>query len=410
MSVLFIIFYFTFFSFGKFLSEILSRFINNQFANFVLGVVKSITKSEIIYDFFESGIVGGIGSVFSFLPQVVILFLCLGIMEDSGYLSRVAFSLDDIFSKVGLSGKSVYTLLMGFGCSTSACMTARVMEDRNSKIKTAMLAPYMSCSAKLPIYAVLGSAFFGASNVFVIFAMYMVGVLVALVLSVFYEKRLAELAITSGKQFLFRVGSVLISVNIIIWVLTSFSFGFSFVKISGEASMLEVLGGIIAPIFSPLGFGSWGATSALLAGLIAKEVIVSTIAMVNGVNSSSENYIQSVSKSLTMPNSAVCFNPASALSYMVFCLLYSPCIATISVLKKEVGKKWLIVSVFVQFIIAYLISLIVYSSVSLILSKGILMFLLIFMVFILVLFALFSLIKRFSKRNSCHLCGKCKRS
>lgn len=432
MLIMLAIFYFTFFSFGAYLSNLLSNFVQGTLGGAVLRLVKSVTSSAIIYDFFSTAIIGGLGSVFSFLPQVVILFLCLGILEDSGYLSRVAFSLDDIFSKIGLSGKSVYTLLMGFGCSTTACLTARTMEDKNSKIKTAMLAPYMSCSAKLPIYAVIGSAFFGAKNVFVIFALYMLGVVVALLLSVFYEKtflkskeqsfilefppyrvtkpkRLIALSADSIKMFLIRIGSLLISVNIIVWVLSSFSFTFAFVQTQGGVSMLETLGKILAPIFVPLGFGTWGATSALIAGLIAKEIIISSIAMFNGL--SVENAVNSnISNSLTIATNAVCFTPASALSYMVFCLLYSPCLATIAVLKKEVGKKWTFVSIVVQFVLAYAISLIIYASTNLILNKGIVLFLLFAVAFLLVGYSLFVIIKKISKKHNCSNCGACARS
>jgi len=426
-GVLLLIFYFTFFSVGSFLSEKLSYFVENVFGEWLLGLVKSCTNSVIIYDFFSTAIIGGLGSVFSFLPQVVILFLCLGLLEDSGYLSRVAFSLDDIFSKVGLSGKSVYTLLMGFGCSTSACLTARTMEDKNSKIKTAILAPYMSCSAKLPIYVVIGSAFFGASNVFVIFALYMLGVVVALLLSVFFDKtflkskeqsfvlefppyrltkpkRLLKLAWDNIKLFLIRIGSILVSVNIIIWVLSSFSFDFKFVLESGGQSMLQTLGHILTPIFAPLGFGTWGATSALLAGLIAKEIIVSSIAMFNGISPSS-NMQEQISRSLTNPANVVFFTPASAISYMVFCLLYSPCFATISVLSREIGKKWTFISCLVQLVVAYLISLILYTSINLILNKGILTFLLLFLFIALLTYSLALLLKK--KKSKC---AGCKRS
>ncbi len=430
MLVMLAIFYFTFFSVGKYLSEVLSTFVQNTVGGALISFVKSITNNEIILDFFSTAIIGGLGSVFSFLPQVVILFLCLGILEDSGYLSRVAFSLDDIFSKVGLSGKSVYTLLMGFGCSTSACLTARTMEDKNSKIKTAMLAPYMSCSAKLPIYAVIGSAFFGASNVFVVFSLYMLGVVVALILSIFYEKtflkskeqsfilefppyritkpkRLICLCLDSIKMFLIRIGSLLVSVNIIVWVLSSFSFKFAFVQLQGGISMLESLGKVLSPIFVPLGFGTWGATSALIAGLIAKEIIVSSIAMFNGISMGESGINNKISASLRVVNNPVYFSPASALSYMVFCLLYSPCLATIAVLKKEVGKKWTFVSIIVQFVLAYVISLIVFVSVSLILNKGIWLFVLFVAVFLLVLFSVVSLLKKFHHKKTCKNCRKC---
>ncbi len=431
LLVLLAVFYLTFFSLGSYLSDMLSNFIQSTVKNGILSLIKSITNNAIIYDFFSTAIIDGLGSVLSFLPQVVILFLCLGILEDSGYLSRVAFSLDDIFSKIGLSGKSVYTLLMGFGCSTSACLTARTMDDKNSQIKTAMLAPYMSCSAKLPIYAVIGSAFFGVNNVFVVFAMYMLGVVVALLLSVFYEKsflkskaqsfilefppyrltkpkRLLYLTIDNIKMFLVRIGTLLISVNIIVWILSNFSFTFAFVKSTGEASMLETLGKVLSPIFIPLGFGSWGATSALLAGLVAKEIIISSIAMFNGVSLSNKTLNSKISQSLRISTNPVCFTPASALSYMVFCLLYSPCLATIMVLRKEIGKKWTLISIIVQFVVAYIMALIVYASTSLILNKGIGVFLIFALVFVLCLFAIIMIIKRFKHIKSCKKCTSCK--
>ena len=371
---------------------------------------------------------GGIGTVFSFLPQVVILFVCLGVLEDSGYLSRVAFCLDDIFSKVGLSGKSVYTLLMGFGCSTTACLTARTMEDKNSKIKTAMLAPYMSCTAKLPIYVVIGSAFFGANNVFIIFALYLLGVVIALLLSVFYDKfylkstnqsfilefpqyklvslkRIIKIAKDNINLFLIRVGSLLISVNIIVWVLSNFSFSLKYISIYGGSSILETLGKLLAPIFLPLGFNNWGAVSALLAGLIAKEVIVSSISIINGVNE--RLGFKSISNSLRNPASVITFTPASAISFMTFSLLYTPCLATTATLLKEIGKKWTIISIIVQFVIAYFVSFILFQSINLILNNGLISFLMFLLVTSLVTIAIILVIKKISLKkckNNCHRC------
>lgn len=411
LLVLCVVFYLTFFSVGKFLSTNLAYFVQEVIGKNLVSFIKSLTSSKILIDFFETALIGGVGAVFSFLPQVVILFLCLSVLEDSGYLSRVAFCLDDIFKRVGLSGKSVYTLLMGFGCSTSACLTAKTMEDKNSKIKTAMLTPYVSCSAKLPIYSVVGGAFFGASNVFVILALYLLGVVVAMLLSVFYEKtflkskeqsfilefppyknvsikRLFEVSLQNIKQYMIRIGSVLISVNVIVWVLSSFSLTFGFCMQTGQKSILQSLGHFLAPIFKPLGFGSWGATSALISGLIAKEVIVSTLAMINGVNGAN------VSSSLTNTASAVYFTPASAISFMVFCLLYSPCLATFSVLKKEIGKKWTYISLIVQFFIAYVLSMVLYLAVSVILQKGIVLFLIFITFALLVASALKFLLKK----------------
>ena len=427
-AIMLLIFYLTFFSVGKHLSAFLMDFIQNDVGVHICNLIKSVTSSPIIYDFFRVAIIGGLGSIFSFLPQVIILFICLGVLEESGYLSRLAFMLDGTFSKVGLCGKSVYTLLMGFGCSAVSCLTARTMEDKNTKIKTAMIAPYLSCSAKLPLYTVLGSAFFGASNVFVIFAMYLLGVIVALLLSVFYEKtflksgkqtfilefppyrtvgfkKILVITLQNIKQFIVRVGTTLFAVNIIVWVLSNFSFTFKYVPLLGGFSMLESIGKIISPIFSPLGFGSWGATSALLAGLVAKEIIVSSIAMINGVYNQPNYYFQ-ISNSLTNKLNPIHFTPASAISYMVFCLLYLPCVATMAVLKKEIGKKWLFTSMIVQFFVAYVISLVVYHMVNIVLNKGIMFLLLYFCLFGAIAFALVYFIKHFGFKK-CHGCRKC---
>ena len=300
------IFYVTFFSFGKILSNSLSAFIENYVGIPIINYLEKFNKNSWIIGLFEIALIGGVGSIISFLPQVALLFFFLSILEDSGYLSRLAFVFEDILSKVGLSGKSVYTLLMGFGCSTTAVMTARNMEDKNSKIKTVLLCPYMSCSAKFPIYAVIGGAFFGNLNIFYIFGLYLLGVIIAISLSFIYEKtilkskdqsfilefppyrvssikRISILLFKNIKDFIVRVGSIIIAMNVIIWILSNFSFKFNYLKNVNERSMLESLGRVIAPIFSPLGFGNWAIVASLIAGLIAKEIVVTSIAMFNKI-------------------------------------------------------------------------------------------------------------------------------
>ena len=428
-----IIFYLTFFSIGAFLSAFLGDFIQNILGAKLIDLISSICNIPWVIGLFENGIVAGLGSILSFLPQVVLLFLFLSILEDSGYLARIAFSFEDIFKKVGLSGKSVYTLLMGFGCSATACLTARNMEDKNSKIKTAMLTPYMSCSAKLPIYAVLGGAFFGASNVFVVFFLYLLGVFVAIILSMILEKtvlksknqsfilefppyripkikRIFNIISDNLKQFIIRIGSVIFSMNIIVWLLGSFSFCFAYVPTDGGMSMLESLGRFLSPIFIPLGFGNWGATSALLAGLVAKEIIVSSIAIFNGINSSDVSINKQIQASIINPNSSVFFTQSSVLSYLVFCLFYMPCIATMSVLNKEIGIKWTLISIIIEFVLAYFISFIVYNIYNLCLTYGF-GFILIFVICIaIVLFSIIFVVRHLKSKDKCKFCGyKCKK-
>ena len=372
------IFYLTFFSLGAFLSQILSDGLNLLSVPF-LSWLEAVASNGWIFNLFHVAIIGGLNTILSFLPQVVLLFFFLTILEDSGYMSRIAFVFDDIFEKIGLSGKSVYTLLMGFGCSTSAIMTSRNMEDKNAKIKTALLCPYMSCSAKIPIYTIIGGAFFGAKNLFVIWGLYALGVTIAIFFAKLLDKtvlksekqsfilefppyrktsikRIFKILWKSIKEFAIKVGSIVITMNIVVWVLSSFSFKFEYVS---NGSMLESLGRILAPIFTPLGFGNWAIASALLAGFVAKEIVVSSIAMFNGIDGNSKELI---AKSIFLQTSVIFFkNKASALAFLVYCLLYTPCAASVAMLKQEVGRKWAIFSVCSQLLIAYIVALIVYN-------------------------------------------------
>ena len=432
LGIMALIFYLTFFSVGAFFSSILSDFIQNVIGANLVNFIAGVCDIPWVIGLFENGIVAGLGSILSFLPQVVLLFFFLSSLEDSGYLARLAFSFEDIFKKLGLSGKSVYTLLMGFGCSATAALTARNMEDKNSKIKTAMLTPYMSCSAKLPIYAVLGGAFFGASNIFIVFSLYLLGVVVAIILSMILEKtalksknqsfilefppyripsfkRVLNIIGDNLKQFIIRIGSVIFAMNIIVWLLGSFSFSFTYVPDTGGVSMLEGIGKFLAPIFIPLGFGNWGATSALIAGLVAKEVIVSSIAIFNGIDVNAGSMTEQVQSSILSPNSAVYFTPASALSYMVFCLIYMPCIATMSVLNKEIGTKWTVISIIIELVIAYLLSLVVYNLYNFINIFGLGYFAILLIGLIIIGVSVTFIIKHLKSKDKCKVCGyKCK--
>lgn len=432
LGIMALIFYLTFFSVGAFFSSILSDFIQNVIGANLVNFIAGVCDIPWVIGLFENGIVAGLGSILSFLPQVVLLFFFLSILEDSGYLARLAFSFEDIFKKLGLSGKSVYTLLMGFGCSATAALTARNMEDKNSKIKTAMLTPYMSCSAKLPIYAVLGGAFFGASNIFIVFSLYLLGVVVAIILSMILEKtalksknqsfilefppyripsfkRVLNIIGDNLKQFIIRIGSVIFAMNIIVWLLGSFSFSFTYVPDTGGVSMLESIGKFLAPIFIPLGFGNWGATSALIAGLVAKEVIVSSIAIFNGIDVNAGSMTEQVQSSILNPSSAVYFTPASALSYMVFCLIYMPCIATMSVLNKEIGTKWTVISIIIELVIAYLLSLVVYNLYNFINIFGFGHFAILLIGLIIIGVSVTFIIKHLKSKDKCKACGyKCK--
>lgn len=422
-------FYLTFFSFGAWLSDgltfLLDKFVGQPLIDFLINVFGS---DSWIIGLFQNAIIGGVGSILTFLPQVALLFFFLSLLEDSGYLSRVAFVFEDILGKVGLSGKSVYTLLMGFGCSTTAVLTARNMDDKNSKIKTGLLTPYMSCSAKFPIYAVLGGAFFGANNIWVIIGIYFLGVAVAILMSYIFEKtflpskkqsfilefppyrmmsfkRTFSLLWINVKLFVARVGTLIVAMNVIVWILSNFSFTCQYIVNTGGESMLESLGKIFAPLFIPLGFNSWGLVSALIAGLVAKEVIVSSIAMFNG---NGELSISALGQSLMDSSSAVYFvSGASVLSYLVFCLLYFPCLATTSVLIKEIGRKWTVIGVLLEFLVAYVVSMLVYFFALICQIYGVWKIILSVFATMIVLFSIMIIYKRIKNKKCCGKCENC---
>lgn len=421
------IFYLTFFSLGAFFSSALSSLlglITEPISQFLISKLGDGFWCAL----FNDALFGGLNTVLSFLPQVVLLFFFLSLLEDSGYLSRVAFIFEDILGKVGLSGKSVYTLLMGFGCSTTAIMTARNMDNKNSKIKTALVCPYMSCSAKIPIYAVVGGAFFGANNIFVIIGLYLLGVIVAITVSKILDmtflksdnttfilefppyrhmslRRTMKVLLANSKQFLIKIGSVMIAMNVIVFLLSSFSFSFRYCA-NGEGSILQSLGKFLAPCFAPLGFDNWAVVSALLAGLIAKEVVVSSIAMFNGIDAGSTQLIK---ESILLPTSVVYFaSYASVLSFLVFSLLYVPCLASISTLLDEVGKKWTIVGVIIELFTAYVASFIVFNIAFAIEIFGWSAVLILFAIIFILLSIIF--IYRFIKRKKCPFnCKNCQK-
>lgn len=217
-------------------------------------------------------------------------------------------------------------------------------------------------------------------------------------------KRTFKILWENVKLFLIRIGTVIFSLNLIVWLLQSFSFGFKFVPTEGGTSMLKAIGTVIAPIFIPLGFGNWGAASALIAGLAAKEIIVSSIAMFNGVDVLGDSMKSQTMRSITSPLSVVFFTPASALSFMVFCLLYSPCLATISVFKKEIGGKWTAISVALQFAIAYILALLTYNIYRLVEGLGAVNSIFIFLGLGLIIICSCYLYFKFKKRNFCSYC------
>ena len=377
------IFYLTFGKVGGILTDLFSNFLSNYiFEPFVL-LLSKFTQNQFVVAFFCDAVCGAIGSILSFLPQIVLMYLGLYILEDSGYMSRLAFIFDDHMQKVGLSGKSIFTLLMCFGCSTTGALTSRNQNDKNTKIKTALLTPYLSCSAKLPIYSVVLGAFFPRHKFLFVIGFYLLGIIASIAICKMLNKtylksfnndfilemppyrfpsikKITKNVFVNIKEFLIRAGSVLLVFSCIVWLLQNF-------KING-VSILEFIANIISPLFKPIGLNSPSIVLALLCGVVAKEMIVSTIGIIN--NLGSESTIQNISQSLLISSSAFCLSPASALSFLTFATLYLPCISTFAVLKKEIGTKWASIGTIIQLFVSYILSFVVFRISSYFLING----------------------------------------
>ena len=329
-------------------------------------------------DWFKSliidGIIGGVGSVIVFLPVIMALFLCISFLEDSGYMARVAFIMDKIIRKMGLSGKAFIPLIIGFGCSVPGVMSARTLESEKDRKLAALLVPLMSCNARLPVYLIFAGAFFKGRESLVVASLYLVGIIIAFIIGILFKntifkkddepfiielpeyklpevKSLALHTWEKGKGFLKKAGTIIFSLSIIVWVLSNFN-------LSGmtdiNSSFMASIGKAISPIFIPLGFASWQSSVALLAGIMAKEVVVGTMGVIYGSDLTS-----------ILPT---VFTPLSAYSFLIFVLLYTPCVSLIATMKKEYGNKMAAFSVTYQLVLAWIVSFIVYNAGSLILK------------------------------------------
>lgn len=413
-----VIFYLTFFLIGAPLSKFLSSALDCTLGKWSLQIFTAcFGGTHWLTLLIRETVIGGIGTILSFLPQIVLLFFFLAVLEESGYLSRVAFVFDDLLAKIGLSGRSIYTLLLGFGCSASAILTARNMDDKRAKIKTTIVTPFLSCSARLPIYLAVGGAFFGSRNIFVILGLYALGIIVMVASSLLLEKTILKsnkqsfllefpayrgvslfaalkLLWKNTKSFVLRVGSTLLAMNIIVWVFSNFSFAFDYVGSGGE-NMLGSIAKFISPVFSPLGFSAWGLIVALLVGIVAKEGVVGTMVMLSGGN---------LVQALFCQNGVIGFASASAvLSFLTFCLLYVPCLSTIAVMKKEIGTKWTLFACGMQILVAYIVAFIVFN-----LSRAIHIFGLIkIVIIILAILGIILLIAKLFRKKPCDKCNAC---
>ena len=372
MLVMFVI---TFGPFGSWLQDGVSALID-LFSGWLEGTLAAAGAPDVLISLVCDGIISGVGGVLSFLPQIALLFFFLSFLEDSGYMSRAAFIMDRLLRRFGLSGKAFIPMLMGFGCSVPAIMGARTMENEKDRRMTILLIPFMSCSAKLPVYGLLSAAFFGPWAGLVVFGLYVIGMVVGILSGILFKhtlfsgepapfvlelppyrfpsmENIATHVWQKVKGFLVKAGTLILAMSVVLWLLQSFDFSLHMVDDAAN-SMLGTLGALIAPIFAPLGFGFWQAAVALLTGFIAKEMVVSSLSMFYGF-------------SLTAAGTAVAaamtgFTPLSAFSMLVFILLYVPCVAATSTMAKELGSaKWTVFSVCWQIGVAYVVSLLVHT-------------------------------------------------
>lgn len=371
IGIMGIVFFLTFNVIGSFLQGILENGVS-IITNYVDTLLTQAQINVALHSLIIDGIFNGVGTVLSFLPIIVTLFFFLSILEDSGYMARVAFIMDKLLRKIGLSGRSIVPMLIGFGCTVPGVMASRTLSSRRDRQMTIILTPFMSCSAKLPIYAFFTSVFFPGKGALVMIFLYVFGILTSIIFALILKgslfkgepvpfvmelpnyrmpgaKNVCQLLWEKAKDFLQRAFTVIFVATIVIWFLQTFDLRFNIVTESKD-SILAILAGYIAPIFNPLGFGDWRISTALISGFMAKESVVSTLSILYGST-------QSLLMSLTIP---------AALSLLIFCLLYTPCIAAIAAIKRELNGKWALIVVFGQCLIAWLASFVVYHLILLV--------------------------------------------
>ena len=364
IGIMFLVFFLTFNVIGAFLQGLLEKGIAMLTDN-LTELMTTVGVNEALRSLIVDGIFAGVGSVLSFMPIIVVMFFFLSILEDSGYIARVAFVMDKSLRRIGLSGRSIVPMLIGFGCTVPAVMATRTMPSERDRRMTILLTPFMSCSAKLPIYAFFVNEFFPKQGGFVMIGLYLLGIVMGIIIALVYKKTLfrgeavpfvmelpnyrmpgaknvIQLLWEKAKDFLQRAFTVILLATVVVWLLQSFDLSFNLVEDAGD-SILALVSKIIAPVLKPIGLGDWRICTALISGFMAKESVVSTLEILF------DNGVQTALSTL------------SAASLLVFSLLYTPCIAAITSIKRELGNKWAIAVVIWQCAVAWIASFIVYN-------------------------------------------------
>lgn len=351
---------------GQPLSDILDGLLNDSLMPFVSNMLTN--SSPWFQSLIIDGIIGGVGGIIVLLPIILSLFVCITILEDSGYMSRVAFIMDKLMRKMGLSGKAFIPMIVGFGCTVPAIMSARTLESEKDRKLTALLVPLMSCNARLPVYTIFASVFFSDHQGLVVASLYFLGVLLAFIIGILFKntlfkkdeepfiielseykkpelKSILKQTLDKAKGFLVKAGTLIFAMSVVIWFLSNFSLTGMVDDVNN--SILASIGSFIAPIFAPLGFGNWQSSVSLLTGLLAKETVLSSMQVI---------FAGDLSLVLTSH-----FTALSAYSFLVFVLLYTPCVSVIGAMKKEYGVKFTLFSVSYQLALAWIVSFLVFN-------------------------------------------------
>ena len=371
IGIMFMVFFLTFNVIGDFLQQLLESGI--EFLTIKAdAALTAFNVNSVLHSLIIDGIFNGVGSILSFLPLIVVLFFFLSILEDSGYMARVAFVMDKPLRKIGLSGRSIVPMLIGFGCTVPGVMATRTLPSERDRKMTILMTPYMSCNAKMPIYGLFAAAFFGGRKGIVYVSMYVLGILVSLIMAWFFRlfffkgeavpfvmelpnyrmpraKNVMRLLWEKAKDFVERAFSVIFIATLLIWFLTTFDFRMDMVTDSKD-SILAAVAGVLTPIFAPLGFADWRICVALIAGFMAKESVVSTLSVLFGT-------VAAFQAALPM---------LAAMALLVFCLLYTPCVAAVSSFKRELGGKWALGIVAEQCAVAWIAAFIIHTLMTLI--------------------------------------------
>jgi len=377
LALMWLTFYVTF-TLSTPLSDMIDGFFADTLATFAGDTLTSAGAPDYVISFAGDALIGGLGSVFVFVPPIFMLFLIIAILEDSGYMARAAFVMDKLMSKLGLHGKSFLPMILGFGCGVPAIMATRTLENEKDRILTVLISPFMSCGARLPVYVLFAAAFFSTSGDLVVFSLYIIGIAVAIAMGLLFRHTMFKGALSPflmelppyrvptirgvithmwerGWLFIKKMGTVILAIVIIIWALSSVPFG---VEYASQDSAIGMIGTAMSPVFAPLGFGNWQSSVSLVFGFLAKEVVVGTMGTIMGVEDVDSDEGQ---QGLTAGLQSL-FTPLTAYAFLIFVLLYVPCVAALAAIRREIGAKWAAFAAVYTTIVAWVAAFVVYQG------------------------------------------------